>query len=86
MNKLICTIVISVFFSINVPAEEKMDFGTCSTDLKTHCTASQDEHAKHDCLSKLDESKLSRSCRDHRKKMKSKSDGKKSDEHKGHNH
>ena len=86
MNKLICTAAVAIFLSINANAEEKMDFGTCSTDLKTHCSASQDEHTKHDCLSKLDESKLSKSCLDHRKKMLSQKDGKKSDDHKDHKH
>ena len=86
MNKFICTTTVAIFLSLNAYAEEKMDFGMCSADLKTHCTASQDEHAKHDCLSKLDESKLSQSCRDHRKKMMSQADGKNSDEHKGHKH
>jgi len=84
VKKLICTI--AIFLSINASAEDKMNFGTCSADVNTLCSASQDEHAKHDCLSKLDESKLSKSCLDYRKKMLSQKDNKKSDEHKGHKH
>lgn len=87
MDKLICGLTLFIFCSINAGAEDKVDFGICGADLKTHCSASQDEHAKHDCLSKLDESKLSQSCRDHRKKMMTKKeDTKKIDQHKGHSH
>lgn len=84
MKNLICTA--AIFLSINVSAEDKISFGTCSADVKTLCSASQDDHAKHDCLSKLDESKLSKSCLEYRKKMMSQKDNKKIDEHKGHKH
>ena len=86
MGKIIRIVMMIAFFSINAGADEKIEFGICGTDIKTHCSASQGEHAKHDCLSKLDVSNLSQACLEYRKKMLTNKNGVKNNEHKGHKH
>lgn len=90
VKQLIYTTIMFLFLSSNVYAEDKLGLGMCGADIKMHCSASHDEHAKHNCLSKVDESKLSKSCLEYRKKMTKQDHSKISDDHKhdekGHKH
>lgn len=86
MKQLIYVTTVALLLTVNAGAEVKMNFGTCSADIKTHCSTSQDDHAKHDCLLKLEESKLSKGCLEHRKGLASKNHEHKSEKHKDHTH
>ncbi len=71
-------IVGSVAFS-----NEKIDWGVCKADIKTHCSGEHSDHETHKCLEKAGEKKISKPCQDLNHKLEGKLDSK---DEKGHKH